>query len=421
MEILFKKHADKFYYLLVCIYLFFLLLDFKIVNIAMPLVFVLSFIHFKEGLNDLKGFYKKNKNIVWILISFILFQFIRALLADDLGDKRIGFLGLLLASFFVLFRMKKMKFIFNSIILAITILVFAGGYNIYKYYISSEEFNMIGGGHIDPMLIVARPYLGYVLNIGIILLSYLAFQIKEKKRYIYMLLALLFVSYMMFIAIRIQLVSLFCIVIMYFVFYNKLKIAYKLGLFLSLIIVGTFLFSTSSTLQERFEIKTLLNENVVEKLAQKEPRVVIWSCAKSIAQEENFNKVIGIGDKKVIDSKLATCYDLSTKNNPMRDYFLDALFNTHNQFVEYYLLSGIIGLSLFLSLFFNIGIVIRRNFHSIALLVCLFNFCLVENLMDRQLGAYLIGLTLFLALKINELKTLDMNKILTSSKITIQD
>ncbi|MBN8105843.1 hypothetical protein, partial [Vibrio vulnificus] len=84
------------------------------------------------------------------------------------------------------------------------------------------------------------------------------------------------------------------------------------------------------------------------------------------------------------------------------------LFNTHNQFVEYYLLSGIIGLSLFLSLFFNIGIVIRRNFHSIALLVCLFNFCLVENLMDRQLGAYLIGLTLFLALKINELKTLDM-------------
>lgn len=273
-----------------------------------------------------------------------------------------------------------------------------GGYNIYQYYISTDYFTLSVGGHIDPMLIVARPYLGYVLNIGIILSLYQFTKVKSNIRFLYLGSALAFLLYMMFIAIRIQLVSLACIGVIYFVFYNKLRIAYKIGILMLLIPLCIGIISINPTLKSRFEIETLIGGNVLEGLAEKEPRVIIWRCSSFIAKEDSFNPIIGLGNINIINNKLAQCYDDSTYNNSMRQYFLDTLFNTHNQFIEYYLLSGSIGVLLLLSLFIRTVFVVRTNFYALALIVCLFNFCIVENLLDRQLGAYLFGFTLYLAL-----------------------
>ncbi|MFM9401186.1 O-antigen ligase family protein [Myroides odoratimimus] len=395
-----SKIRSYLYPLNVSLFVLFLFFDFRIVNIALVLLLITSFLNVKEGWNDFKNYYQENKSIVFILFTLVMYQLIRAFIGDDLGDKRIGFLGLLLVSFFGLFNIKDIKMLFSAIILILFFLVVGGGVNIYKYFIGSDEFNMSTGGHIDPMLIVARPYLGFMLNIGIILSLYMFSKIKSRVRYLYLGSALLFVCYMMFIAIRIQLVSLACIGVIYFIFYNKIKVLYKLGLLILLLFFSIGIISVSPTLRNRFEVDTLIGTNVIDKLAEKEPRIVIWRCASSIVKEEGFSPIVGIGNIGIIDNKLAQCYDDSTHDNKMRQYFLDALFNTHNQFIEYYLLSGAIGVLLLFSLFFRTAVIVRKNFFSIGLLVCLFNFCFVENLLDRQLGAYLFGFTLFLIVSI---------------------
>lgn len=397
--------VQKFIYpFSVILFISFLLFGFKIVNIALILLIVASFLNINEGWEDLKSYYKANSVIICFIIILILYQFGRASFSDDLSDKRIGFLGLLFVSFFVLFRIRDFNKLFNVVILVVSCLVVSGSYNIYQYYITSEEFNMSVGGHINPMLIVARPYLGYILNIAIILSFYMFSKIKSKVIYIYLGLALLYICYMMFIAIRIQLVSLACIGVIYFVFYNKMKLLYKIGLIVILGLSSITLLFISPTLKDRFEISTLMSANVIDGLAEKEPRIVIWRCSKGISEEASFNPLFGVGKKEIINTKLLRCYEEKTINNPMRQYFLDAQFGTHNLFIEFYLLSGIIGLVLLLGLFLYLGVKVRGNFFAFAMVVVLFNFCLVENLLDGQLGAYLFGFTLFLIVLQNKIK-----------------
>ncbi|MEK6492432.1 O-antigen ligase family protein [Myroides odoratimimus] len=397
-----KEFLKKLNLSLVIIYLAFLLFDLKIVNIVLPLVFITSFLNYKDGLIEFKDYFRENKGVIFMLLALIFYQLLIAFLGDDLGDKRIGFLGLLITSFICLFKVTNVHFLCKTIIFVVFGLILGGGFNIYNYFISSDEFNMSTGGHIDPMLIVARPYLGFILNIGIILSLFMFSKIKSKVRYIYLGAALLFVCYMVFIAIRIQLVSLACIGIIYYVFYNKMKVLYKFGLLILLLSFSIGIVSVSPTLRNRFEVDTLIGTNVIDKLAEKEPRIIIWRCASSIAKEKDFSPIVGVGNIGIIDKKLAQCYDDSTHGNKMRQYFLDALFNTHNQFIEYYLLSGTIGVVLLLSLFVRTALRVRKSFFSIGLLVCLFNFCFVENLLDRQLGAYLFGFSLYMILTIRK-------------------
>lgn len=391
-------NKNIYYYVIVCIYLVFLLFDIIIVNLVLPIVFIASFINCRKGVEDFKRYLKENKITLGLLILLILYQLIRAVIACDIGDKRIGFLGLLITSFIVLFRLKKVDLLIKTIIIVIFTLTLAGGYNIYQYYISTEVFTMSVGGHIDPMLIVARPYLGYVLNLGIILSLYQSNKVKGRVRCVYLVSALTFLLYMIFIAIRVQLVSLAMMFVLYFIFYNKMRIIKKTGILFGAIALVISVFFTNPTLKDRFELNALRSENVWGKLAEKEPRVVIWRCSDRIASEESFNPIFGLGKKEIVESKLSQCYEDSTHGNPMRQYFLDAQFNTHNQFIDYYLVSGMIGLLLLLAMFLKVGFEVRKNFYATALIVCLFNFCIVENLLDGQLGAYLFGFTLYLAL-----------------------
>ncbi|MDR0228184.1 MAG: O-antigen ligase family protein [Flavobacteriaceae bacterium] len=394
--------ARKLYLFLVVVFVFFLLFDFKVVNIVLPITFVSAFISYKEGITDFKNYISNNKVLLSILFSLVIYEIIIAILAKDLDDKRIGFYGLWIASFLVLFRLKNISCFFNVILGVVFILMLGGSYNIYQYYLSTDDYEMGVGSHINPMLIVARPYLGYILNIGIILSLYMYSSITEKIRYGYLILAICFFSYLVLIANRIQLVSLSVIFILYFSIYTKMRLSYRIGAFGLLCVLVISMIRINPTLASRFEIKTIKeqNDNFIDRLSFKEPRIVIWKCSAEIAEDSNFNPLIGVGNKKIIDSKLSDCYDKTTVNNPMRQYFLDEQFGTHNLFVEFYLLSGLIGILLLLSLFVYISFKVRKNFFAFSIAIALFNFCLVENLLDGQLGAYLLGFTLFVILKV---------------------
>lgn len=84
-----KVFFEKISIGLLVIYLAFLLFDFKMVNLILPLVFVTSFINFREATVDLKDYLKENKSIFLMLLILVLYQFFRALIGNDLEIKEL--------------------------------------------------------------------------------------------------------------------------------------------------------------------------------------------------------------------------------------------------------------------------------------------------------------------------------------------
>lgn len=386
---------------LLIVFIFFLVFGFKIVNIALLALLLFFIFNFKESRTKLVSYFTANKGVLIALFSMVGFQLLHGAFLGDLTEKRFGFLALLLASAFVLSWIQEVKLISKVYVSCLTLLMVVGSYNMYTYYLSTEDFNMSAGGHIDPMLIVNRPYLGFLLLVGFLTSLFLYQVDKSKKKYVYPFFGLCFVVYLILIGNRIQLVSLIALMLIYVFFYIRIK-WYKKLLSLAVFFSGVMLlFSYNSTLIDRFELDSFSkSEDIIQRLERKEPRIVIWKCAMSFTREESFNPWIGVRTLDILDAKLEQCYDQSTVTNPMRDYFLFALFNTHNQFIEYYVLTGIIGVGLFFFLFVLLAVKIKKYFIPMALLIALFNFCLVENLFERQQGGYIFGFVLFLILEI---------------------
>ncbi|MBB1139439.1 O-antigen ligase family protein [Myroides sp. WP-1] len=381
---------------LLATYVGFLVFNFKIINLALLALLLFFLVTFKENRAQLFANWKENRLIYGTLLAMIVFQWIHGVIFDDLSEKRFGFLAILFASSTVLLWIKDIRFILYCYLSCLLLLVVIGSYNLLQYYLTTDYFTINKGGHIDTLLVVARPYVGFMLNIGILISLYLSRRQNKYKLY-FILLSLLFLTYLAFIGNRIQIVSLILVALLYGIFYMKTNwIKKAIGLFgFSMAIV--LLFALTPTLKERFELNSLSTlDNLVSRLEQKEPRVLIWKCAFSFTHEDTFNPIQGLGKVKTLDDKLAQCYEDNTHGNPMRDYFLEALFNTHNQFIEYYVLTGVVGGGLLCLLFAFLLVKVKRFFIPIALTCSLFNFCFVENLFNRQLGVYLFGFVLTL-------------------------
>jgi O-antigen ligase len=77
-----------------------------------------------------------------------------------------------------------------------------------------------------------------------------------------------------------------------------------------------------------------------------------------------------------------------------RDRFVAERYNTHNQFLDFYLGAGFIALLIFLTFIFTSFFVNRKWFMPTAMLAILIMYCMVENVFHRQIGAYYVGFIL---------------------------
>ena len=395
---------NKINYLLLSFYLVCLVFDFKIVNIALLLLLFTSVITILKDRESIYNNFKENVVVYSVVLLFFLYQLLHGVFNFELSEKRIGLLFLFIGSLFVMTRILDIRWFIKVFIGCLGLVVLGGCYNILNYYFQSEEFNLVAGAHINPMLIVDRPYLGFLLGIGIVL-GFFMYNLEKKignTNKFWLFIPLIFFSYLIFVGNRVQLLSLIFLAFVYAFFY--LKTTWKKKLYFSTFFLLGILsvFTLSDTLKQRFALASFDNEEIINSLAEKEPRVIIWKCTKSIWLENSTNVFFGVGKVQILEDKLADCYDRKTINNRLRGYFLDALFNTHNQFLEYLVLTGTVGFGLFLSVFITLFIKVRTNFYSTALLCLLFNFCCVENLFDIQLGSYFMGFTIGLILLLDK-------------------
>ena len=125
-------------------------------------------------------------------------------------------------------------------------------------------------------------------------------------------------------------------------------------------------------------------------------RSLIWDCALKIKKDSNTN-FFGIGFRETSD-RLVNCYeneieDLNTKQN-----FINKRFNTHNQYFDFYISSGLISIILFVGILIYLFFKKHKDYYSTSLLLSIILFGLVENYFHRQVGAYYIGFVLVILL-----------------------
>src|SRR5690606_41111300 len=92
------------------------------------------------------------------------------------------------------------------------------------------------------------------------------------------------------------------------------------------------------------------------------------------------------------------CYDKEIVNPARRLWFLQEKYNTHNQYIDFYLGIGVAGELLFISMFILSLVQYKKQFFPTAFITTLFFFGVIECYFYRQMGSYYFGLILILIL-----------------------
>ncbi|WP_179318732.1 O-antigen ligase family protein [Winogradskyella helgolandensis] len=284
-----------------------------------------------------------------------------------------------------------LSFIYGSLALLIVSTI-----NLVSHYMLSGQFNMTVGDHVSSILLGDRPYIGYVYVLSFCMCLYVATQISKAK-FLYYVLALLFLVFLLIISARISLISIVVVVLSYLFYTKNLK---KVGLIIIVLtLFSIIMFTVNPSLKKRFFISN--NNHSFEQIVKFEPRYFIWSCANEIFFN-NKNYFVGKGFV-VINNELESCYvnRLDFADKKQQDFFVRSKFNTHNQFINFLLSSGILIFLIFI-IFFLLWLKLDyKSYYSFILLISLILFCSVENVLARQMGAELFALTLIFSTMIS--------------------
>ena len=344
--------------------------------------------------------FKKLKSIpVLVFFSFFLFLIGNAAIYGRLETdfniiKKVLIVVGLLILYIPVVDPKKLK---TAIIFSSLAAILFSVINIVIVNNTSGEFLYENYPQLIESLLIDRIYLGF-LSVLSIIVSYDSLRIEfrpENKYY----LANIIIN-ILFVAL---IVSTMALLILFFVlvlrqFYGSNK---KTRVFITLItfaLLSVVFISVKDDLKKQNFLanSSQYTSNIVKNTLTWDIRTIAWHCAKVISSDSGMNiKGLGFAGTK---NQLSSCYESEIEDEVKREQFVSQRYNTHNQFIDFYLSVGIIGILLFIGflgfLFFNI----RKNFFATALLLVLVSYCFIENIFHRQVGAYYVGFILIVLL-----------------------
>lgn len=347
--------------------------------------------------------FKKLKSIpVLVFFSFFLFLIVYATIFGRLETdfniikKVLIVIGLLILYIPVMDADKLKTAIIFSSLAAILFSVI----NIIIENNTSGEFIYENYPKLIESLLIDRIYLGF-LSVLSIIVSYDALRREfrpENKYY----LANIIIN-ILFIAL---IVSTMALLILFFVlvlrqFYGSNK---KTRIFITLItlaLLSVVFISVKDDLkkQDFLTSNTQNKSNIVKNTLTWDIRTIAWHCSGIISNDLGLNlKGLGFSGTK---DQLSSCYESEIENEVKRARFVTQRYNTHNQFIDFYLSVGLIGLLLFMAFLGFLFFDIRKNFFATALFLVLISYCFIENIFHRQLGAYYAGFILIVLLTNN--------------------
>lgn len=343
---------------------------------------------------------RKLKRLPTILfVSFVVFVFALALgtgrlEADSHTLQKVALAIGLVILYLPIVGFKKIKkaIIFSSVA-AIVFSVVSIIVDVYQ----GAEFQVLNSGNIIEAMLVDRIYLGLLCVLSIVA-SYASLKTTyhPSNRY-YVGAIILNVLFILLIVSRIAIIALILLFI--------IGICYKRSKGTQVFLVVATLFmgvALTLILNNDFRNKILYtptdteSQGLVANTLAMEPRTVIWNCALQISEMKNVVwKGLGFTNT---NNQLLNCYESTVEDQEERAWLVSSKYNTHNQFIDIYLGTGILGILLFVGFIVFVFLRNKRQFFPTALLCSLVLFLMVENLFHRQIGAYYVGFVLIMLL-----------------------
>jgi O-antigen ligase len=256
---------------------------------------------------------------------------------------------------------------------------------------STEDFGFLDSGAIIDAVLIDRIYLG-LLSILSILVSYQSIKrsYHPDNRY-YLINIGINILFILLIISRVSILILAVIFLTTILYKEKRmpQLIFAIG-GMALAILLTLIINNDLR-KQLFYANGIENKGLVENTLAIEPRAIIWDCAYQLTKNESTTWK-GLGFVSTNEAMI-DCYQV-IYDSKKRDWFVANKYNTHNQFVDLYLASGILGIGLFIGGLLLIFIDKRKKYFHVSLLLTLVGFCFVENLFHRQIGAYYVGFIL---------------------------
>jgi len=347
-----------------------------------------------------KADFKKLRTIPAMLFFLFLFYLMANAVFLDRVEENMPILSKVLISTGLLILylpIHDFKKVSKAIIYSSLIAIFFSVANIILVVKETGTFDMWNPLNPIEALLVERLYLGLLCVLSI-LMSYQAITLKYRPENKYYLANIIInIAFVLLIVSRFAIITLIVLAVVRLL-YGKAK---WLRIFATLATICTVIFLAfifNDNIKKRFLYITpdaTAGQSLLLKTKQVEPRTVIWKCATAIAPQ-NEALIKGLGFQGTRDA-LRSCYG-TIEESSKRERFLGKNYNTHNQFLDFSLSTGVISVLLFVLFFVFVFFKNRNQFAPTALLLTMILFALVENYFHRQMGAYYFGIVLILLL-----------------------
>lgn len=231
-------------------------------------------------------------------------------------------------------------------------------------------------------------YLALYIDVAIVYLytQFLATPRADRRHRwpILIIAATLLIAYLLLVSSRSGIVALvlaFAAALVHLTFFRR---QYKAGIITVMLAVATVasLYVTVPSLFDRFVALTTWTENYYP-----DDRVLAWECG---AKATRGHLLLGYGSGDYMPH-LVNAFE-------QRGYMraIDIGYNTHNEYIETILQTGLVGLAMLLvMLFAPLATALRkdsRNMPTVLVIIIISSLCIFEAMLNRQMGTQFIAL-----------------------------
>ncbi len=379
---------------LICVSIPFMTYAKAFVNICMICLFLIMVVSYNKDkvINIINQ--KFFKALAIFLIFIVIYSLFNGSFFDDFPESRKIAQIILLLILFSFVNDK--RFLIYGFISGVLVSSLITDLNIVAYYFNSSDL-LISKSSVEDLFITQRLYLGFFVVISIVLLSFLFRTSNRNKQKVFCALLILFFIFTLFlISSRSALLIAFLIFLITIIYESKS--VFTIVVMLASLVIFSAIILTNKNLSNRFLYsQDSVRTSFIEKIKTHEPRYDIWRFSLQIFEEQNLG-LFGLGTYKT-QELLVEKYKLMPIDK-RKNWFIQRNFNTHNQYIDIILSFGFIGLILFTVFLREIVLTTYKNIYSLNLILSLILFLVIENLFHRQLGSFILPLTIVTAVYI---------------------
>ena len=376
---------------LICVSIPFMTYAKAFVNICMICLFLIMVVSFnKEKLINIIN-QKFFKTLAIFLTFIVIYSLFNGSFFDDFSESRKIAQIILLLILFSFVNDK--RFLIYGFISGVLVSSLITDMNIVAYYFNSSDL-LISKSSVEDLFITQRLYLGFFVVISIILLSFLFRTSNRNKQKLFCGLLILFFIFTLFLISSRSALLIGFLIFLSTIIYES-KSVFTIVVMLSSFVIFSGIILTNKNLSNRFLYsQDSVRTSFIEKIKTHEPRYDIWRFSLQIFEEQNLG-LFGLGTYKT-QELLVEKYKLMPIDK-RKNWFIQRNFNTHNQYIDIILSFGFIGLILFTVFLREIVLITYKNIYSLNLILSLILFLVIENLFHRQLGSFILALTIVIA------------------------